>query len=207
MNPLIAALRYLYPVMCVFIPCILYQIILHRRWPHHEKLVKGSLVWRNMFVLYLFLVMRAVGMGSLWDIRAYGLVLQWDQINLAPFGSDGVLTYLLNIVLFMPMGFLLPLIWGRCRKLAYAASLGFLFSAAIELGQLFNHRLTDIDDILMNTLGTAVGFGVWFGLNKWLRRKPMEENIFPDRPAVYLALTVLGTFFLYNWRWTVLLYR
>lgn len=38
---------------------------------------------------------------------------------------------------------------------------GFCFSLLIETDQLFNRRATDIDDLIMNTLGTALGFLIY----------------------------------------------
>lgn len=207
MKLLILALRYLYPLSCVFLPCICYQVILYKRRAHHGKLAKGNLIWRYIFILYLFMVMTVVGMGTIWDISAYGLDISWAQINLIPFGSEGVTNYILNVVLFMPLGFLLPLIWIQYRTLSHTALAGFLFSLSIEIGQLFNHRVTDIDDLLMNTLGALIGFGIWRLFDARFETKPKEQSIFPDKPSLYLALTVLGTFFLDNWRWLVLLYR
>lgn len=207
MNLPLLALRILYPLACVFLPCLCYQIILYKRWPHEGRLAKGSLIWRYIFILYLFMAMTVVGMGTIWDILAYGLDISWAQINLIPFGSEGVTTYLLNIVLFMPLGFLLPLLWRKYRRLSRTAFAGFLFSLCIEIGQLFNHRVTDIDDLLMNTLGTVLGFGLWYLLDRRFHTKPKDSGIFPDQALAYLALTLLGTFFLDNWRWIVLLYR
>lgn len=36
-----------------------------------------------------------------------------------------------------------------------------IFSLIIEISQLFNFRTTDINDLMMNTLGTAVGYGLY----------------------------------------------
>lgn len=209
MNPLFTAWRLIYPVSCVLIPCIIYQLVRYKKWDrdHTIKLSKGNLAWRYALILYLFMVMRAVGIGSIWDITAYGLNINRDQINLIPFASGGVTTYILNIILFMPLGFLLPFIWGKYRAMGRTALVGFLFSLAIELGQLFNHRLTDIDDIMMNSLGAVAGFSIWYILHKLRPYGPRETNIFPDSPLPYLILALLGSFFLYHWRLAVLIYR
>ena len=66
--------------------------------------------------------------------------------------------YFKNMLLFVPFGFLLPLLWKRERLVEKTVSIGFLFSLFIELIQLFSFRATDIDDLLMNTLGTWVGY-------------------------------------------------
>ena len=201
MNLLSIAI-YGYTMACVLIPCAVYQILLYRKWDHREGLSKGNLLWRYVFLLYLCMVMRAVFMGSVWDLASNGPI-RWADVNLVPFQSENLMQYALNVLLFMPLGFLLPLIWGKYRMVSHTLLAGFLFTLFIELGQLFNHRLTDIDDILMNMLGTAIGFGLWYGFDRLFHIKPREANFFPDTPLLYLALTVFGSFFLDNWRLTV----
>ncbi len=65
-----------------------------------------------------------------------------------------------NIFLFIPMGFLVPLIWKSKRVLKKALFVGVILSFSIELLQyiIFYYRVTDIDDILLNTLGFVIGF-------------------------------------------------
>jgi len=41
-----------------------------------------------------------------------------------------------------------------------------VFSLSIEFAQLFNNRVSDVDDLLMNTLGTLIGFLVFVSLKK-----------------------------------------
>lgn len=200
MNILRTVLSYAYMLACVFLPCIVYQAIQYRKWDHQGKLSKTNLAWRFVFILYLCLVMRAVGMSSIWDIGKDGPVIQWDTINLIPFQSIGERTQILNIILFMPLGFLMPLIWQKSRAFWGTVLAGFLFSLSIEIGQLFNHRTTDIDDLFMNVLGTVVGFGVWFLFDKIFKTKPREAGIFPDAAPHYLVLTVVSSFLLCTWR-------
>lgn len=64
-----------------------------------------------------------------------------------------------NILLFVPFGCLLPLSVRCCRQAGKTVIASFLVSSSIELCQLaFTHRVADIDDILLNTAGGAVGY-------------------------------------------------
>ncbi|OZM57032.1 hypothetical protein CIB95_09690 [Lottiidibacillus patelloidae] len=64
-----------------------------------------------------------------------------------------------NVLLFMPLGFLLPLIHRKMRNFFYMFATGWLLSTFIELIQYtVAKRIFDIDDILLNTIGTVVGF-------------------------------------------------
>ena len=46
-------------------------------------------------------------------------------MNLIPFSSEGAMTYILNIIMFMPLGFLLPLIWENFRNAKKVVLMGF----------------------------------------------------------------------------------
>jgi glycopeptide antibiotics resistance protein len=65
-----------------------------------------------------------------------------------------------NMVLFVPLGFLLPLLAPRLDRLWRTVAAGLLLSAAVELTQLAfpGIRRPDVNDLLANTLGTAAGF-------------------------------------------------
>jgi glycopeptide antibiotics resistance protein len=65
-----------------------------------------------------------------------------------------------NVALFVPLGFLLPLLAPRLDRLWRTVAAGFLLSAAVELSQLAfpGIRRPDVNDVLANTLGTAAGF-------------------------------------------------
>ena len=78
----------------------------------------------------------------------------------------------LNAVMFAPLGFLLPLFFERYRHWGRTLAAGFLTSLAVELIQLLTFRATDADDLIMNTLGTLVGF-------------LLAKLIFRHRTAVY----------------------
>ena len=65
-----------------------------------------------------------------------------------------------NVVLFLPLGFLLPMLAPRLGRFWPAVGAGFALSAVIELSQVAFPRIRrpDVNDVLMNTLGAAIGF-------------------------------------------------
>ena len=66
-----------------------------------------------------------------------------------------------NIAWFVPFGFLLPMIWQRLKSF-YTIPLGFLLSLIIESGQLaLNKGMFEIDDLVLNTAGCAVGYLIY----------------------------------------------
>ena len=64
-----------------------------------------------------------------------------------------------NILVFMPLGFFIPLLFDKFNNLKKVLKVGCLSSLAIELSQLFvGGNVCDIDDVIYNTLGALAGF-------------------------------------------------
>ena len=70
-----------------------------------------------------------------------------------------------NIGMFAPIGFGLALLW-RDRRWYHALLLGAVFSCSIEFIQIFVGRVSDIDDIMLNTAGTIFGFSLYCIISK-----------------------------------------
>lgn len=69
----------------------------------------------------------------------------------------------LNILLFVPFGALLPCIDRRFRNPFLTVFAGFMFSGYIEFMQYITGRgLTEVDDVITNTAGAAVGLIVYY---------------------------------------------
>ena len=67
-----------------------------------------------------------------------------------------------NILVFVPLVFFIPLLFEMKNKIIYIALYGFLTSLAIDFVQLFTaFNITDIDDIIFNTLGSIFGFIIY----------------------------------------------
>ena len=76
-------------------------------------------------------------------------------------------TMALNVLLFMPLGYLFPLSFSKVDRWWKMLFLGFLFSLLIETVQLIT-RLGwfDASDLLHNTFGALIGYWIYC---KWLR--------------------------------------
>ncbi|SKA72668.1 VanZ like family protein [Eubacterium uniforme] len=64
-----------------------------------------------------------------------------------------------NIGLFIPTGIILPILYKGVNRLWKAVAIGFGMSLTIEILQLlFYERTSDVDDLIMNTAGAAIGY-------------------------------------------------
>ncbi|MBS3957496.1 MAG: VanZ family protein [Clostridiales bacterium] len=72
-----------------------------------------------------------------------------------------------NLALLIPLGVLAPLVIPRLRNLRAFLAFALSVAVGIELLQLLQKvaligwRSIDIDDVILNTAGALLGFGVW----------------------------------------------
>lgn len=74
-----------------------------------------------------------------------------------------------NVIMFVPFGFLLPLLWKKLQRFWLVGCIGAGGSCFIECVQLFIDRSVDIDDVILNTAGVVLGY---FLLWTWIRMFP-----------------------------------
>ncbi len=150
------------------------------------------------FVVYIVGVFHFTGAGTMFDADIYGVKFSGEQMNLIPFSDRNidVLAYVLNIVLFIPLGFLLPFIWRDYKSVRYTAIFGGLLSLLIEMSQLLNNRRTDIDDLILNIVGTLFGFLLFSIYRNICVSSKAAKN--KSEAIIYVLAIFLGRFFLFN---------
>lgn len=111
-----------------------------------------------ILALYLTAVFSVVGIPT---IRSMNINLTFNLIPLIDIVNsplDYIRNTILNIILFVPLGFLLPVMWKEFRSLRSIAVTGLSLSLFIEILQIFTFRLTDVDDLITNTAGAVAGY-------------------------------------------------
>ena len=88
----------------------------------------------------------------------------YETMNLVPFidiltgRGDFLRQVVLNIIMMIPFGFLLPLTNKNNTKILKVIFYTFLASLSIEILQPFNGRSSDITDIITNVTGGIIGY-------------------------------------------------
>ena len=77
--------------------------------------------------------------------------------------------YFFNVLMFIPVGFLLPILWERYGSWKYLMGFGCFLTVFIETAQILTFRTTDIDDLITNLLGAGLGFLAVRALGQKLR--------------------------------------
>lgn len=102
------------------------------------------------------------------------------RINLVPLvhlmdypkRSEALLNLIGNTAMFLPLGIIWPSVFPKLDRHWKVIAAGAGFSLCIELVQLpFFDRVSDIDDLLLNTLGFVAGYLIWLLCRFLCRRK------------------------------------
>lgn len=82
-----------------------------------------------------------------------------------------------NIIGFLPFGFMLPIVAEKMRSGFLIIMSGFALSMTVELIQLATKvGCFDVDDLILNTLGAAIGY-LLFAICNYIRRKYYGKKI------------------------------
>ncbi len=73
-----------------------------------------------------------------------------------------------NIILFIPLTILIPLVFEKTQQGSKIILICFLTSLAFEIIQLFTlFGSFDVDDLILNTLGGFIGFFIFILIISW----------------------------------------
>lgn len=143
-----------------FIICIIYLVITEiYLWLRREQASWLRRILIILFGLYLTMIFAI----TVSPVYGFLRVPFGNHINLVPFEvlktlQSAPLNFFGNIVMFIPLGFMLVMLSKKCWQLHITIMFGAGISLLIEVIQLWETRGTDIDDLILNSLGTFLGY-------------------------------------------------
>lgn len=147
-------------------------LLRNRTLTHKVRTIISSLLFYCYLVLSLTNVFGIPTVMELSRLTSLGQPLFNPNLEMMPLADGFSFSFILNVIAFMPFGFLVPMISPTYSKWYKTVLLGFLFSLSIEVSQLFTlYRATDINDLLTNTFGTVLGYLCFTIINKLIERK------------------------------------
>lgn len=136
--------------------CLLMALLLFGR----ERYDLGLDYWKTVSLNYNFMPFRTIWLYIRVLINGRQSLYRDAVVNLAG-----------NVVLFVPLGFLLPMLWPKLRKFWRCLGVSLLAVGVVELIQLFTLvGKCDIDDVILNLVGVSVGY-VLYQIPEWLVKK------------------------------------
>lgn len=154
-KDIIASFQYIpYGALAGAIALALLFLLVKKENRHTSSMI-ASAIFAMYAVVLLYLTLLSRESGSR------------DAVNLTIFGTWGASPQaqafvIENLMLFVPIGILLPCLWKKLRIGGWCILAGFAISLFIEVTQLITGRgYFQVDDLLTNTLGAAVGYGIY----------------------------------------------
>ncbi len=121
-----------------------------------------SMLCEFAWILVVITILKITGIIG-GDFSTTAIVNGRVNYSFALFGQEGLsMATLLNIALFTPFGFFSSIVFKKLKnKWIYGILIGLIFSGTIEFLQIFTGRFVQLNDILMNTAGTFLGYEIW----------------------------------------------
>jgi len=170
---------------------IIFVTVRKKQTNFFQALVQSSFFVYVFAVLQLtgyFILFKEVSSHDWWDKMSHRIETH-DHVNFTAFKTIGIYSafdkqVIGNFVMLFPLGVYLPLLYRKLRKFSgfFAVLLiSFLASVAIEVLQLAtNYRSTDIDDVILNTMGAGLGFLIY----QLLKVIVLKKEILPYRQTL-----------------------
>ena len=156
------------------------------------------LLWLKRRGKSVFRQLGCVGFGCSVFLIIFATILfvpitfhpETHSLNLIPFHWVGkaeraeqlIVEKIPNVMLFIPLGFFLPVVFRSKRKLWKTVSISFAVTFSVEFVQYFIGRSSDIDDILTNLLGAILGYMVFVIFGKILRKRAWWQRLLGNLP-------------------------
>ncbi|SES42675.1 VanZ family protein [Psychrobacillus sp. OK032] len=168
MNVIIAYLDDMFFFICIVLPIVIIWRI--ARWKKRGFNVKESLHEIGFLMLICVLIglfsqtiIPKAGTGQVYgtgvNLQLFRVVKEtYNAIVYLGFWQPFYINFLGNIILFMPIGFLLPLLYRRMMYFPNTVIIGLCISLFIEFTQIPQNRSSDVDDLWLNTLGAFLGY-------------------------------------------------
>ncbi|MEK4564064.1 VanZ family protein [Alkalihalobacillus sp. FSL R5-0424] len=147
----------------------------------YKKFLKGTArlsikptIVTFMLIGYLIMVAgvtffnRGPSMQGSMDLTLFGSYIEaWNDFSVKNWQY-----VILNIVMFLPLGILLPLLHDRFKKAIWTIAAALLLTLSIETFQYFTGLgVFEFDDLFNNTLGAIIGYGMIMSVLKvWNKR-------------------------------------
>jgi len=166
---------------------ITYLIIKHKKFQLHKEMI--SLI----FIVYILCLFHVVTFQD----NNYGVsnFVPFKEIFRYDIGTDKFIKNVMgNILLFIPYGFLSSYFLNN-KKFSVITILTIITTLTIETVQYYIGRVFDIDDIILNLLGSIVGFLIFVGLDAIKNKVKIFRN---DTVLDILIILILAIIIAYS---------
>lgn len=165
-----STLNRIWPVIAIFL-CVLITVRVAYLLSNHKKIELYKEIFMLIFVIYILLLFELLTAA---DTNTYhGMNLKpFTEITRYKFGTRLFnINVFGNILIFIPFGLFIAS-YLKSKKVFSVFFVSLITSSFVELVQLRVGRSFDIDDIILNVLGSVLGYLLYVGLKSMKQKMP-----------------------------------
>ena len=162
--------------------CFLYKKVFHGT----KSLTKIQIAGMTLLCCWAILVIGLTSLSRGSNFRGSinidflgGYISAWNHWSISE-----LQLILFNMLMFAPLGFLLPLVWKKAEKLWVTLAVSLAVTALIEVFQFFTGTgIFELDDLFHNLIGSLFGYFCIMAI-----LLPLREKVFRFAPAARVLL-------------------
>ncbi|WP_294466370.1 VanZ family protein [uncultured Anaerofustis sp.] len=192
---------YLKPLF--FIGLLPICIFLYIAFKNNTELPKAKTIICTVLMYYYICLLfnNVVGIPTLKEffrLSRLGEPFFNPNINLIPLDNGIGAEFILNILCFVPLGFLLPMLSYYYENPRKVISFAFGLSLMIEISQLFTlYRATDINDLVTNIFGAVSGYILYkfiIKIKSPQKADVLQSDLTKILPTLIIMICLIFTF-------------
>lgn len=187
-------------IVCGVLFWVGYKVVYQKMMKGTKTILKKKMVLYGVTILYAIIVLGAVFLnrGNIYGNANFQLFYSYREayhkMELSLFRNN-----VLNMLLFVPFGVLLPCYSEKFRKFYKVVFLGLLSSILIETVQYVTKiGIFEIDDIFNNTVGVLIGYCFWGIVNCIWKKEKQQYILGYILPMIIVIAVFTGIYIQYQ---------
>ena len=173
-------------------------IIIYRFFLKKRNIPIGKVLLWAVFICYIIVVLGVTLMmrASFYEGRKIMPLFYSYREAWVDFSAVMWRNIILNILMFVPFGFLLPICHRKFDSFWETTAAAFIFTGLIETVQYFlKLGIFEPDDLLNNTIGAMIGFGIYTLV--FFKKRPIKRVLALQIPIFITILAFAAIFITY----------
>lgn len=158
-------------IIDIIVLVILYFVFFYKKWKNNRTIIINTTMYFYIIgVLYFTLMPIITEIPFIFNHPYVSMNLNLFE-DLFMHRGDYIRQIVLNIIMMIPFGFLLP-ICRKNSKISYVTCMTLIFSLCIEIIQplIHGYSSSDITDIVTNTIGGFIGYIIYYLLKSTIKK-------------------------------------
>lgn len=159
--------------MIIFLLYLLASKVLKKNINKKKMLIDYGFIW---YLCTLLEVTGVIGVFRMTQFKWEWFRNSLELLTIAlPRNTGEFIMLLCNCMLFIPLGFLLPVVFRKMNGVKVFI-ISLMLVVAIELLQAAGGRMLEVNDIVMNIMGSLIGYLIYTTMMIAIRKRRKDNN-------------------------------